>query len=116
MSDEQVVQMAPQAERVPKLLADLLAWVGQTDAHALIRSCVFHYEFEFIHPFADGNGRMGRLWQTLILARWQPVFENIPVESLVYQHQKDYYRAIRESTALGESTPFIEFMLAMILV
>jgi len=115
MSDEQVVHMAPQAERVPKLMADLLAWVAKSDAHTLIVSCVFHSEFEFIHPFADGNGRMGRLWQTLLLARWQPVFANIPVESLVYQHQEDYYRAIRESTALGESTPFIEFMLQMIL-
>lgn len=115
MSGEQVVHMAPQADRVPKLMADLLNWVEQTDAHALIVSCVFHYEFEFIHPFADGNGRMGRLWQTLFLAKWQPVFTYIPVESLVYQHQEDYYRAIRESTALGESTPFIEFMLQMIL-
>ena len=115
MSGEQVVHMAPQAEQVPKLMADLLAWVARPDAHALIVSCVFHSEFEFTHPFADGNGRMGRLWQTLLLARWQPVFANIPVESLVHQHQEDYYRAIRESTALGESTPFIEFMLQMIL-
>jgi Fic family protein len=115
MSGQQVVHMAPQAERVPKLMADLLTWVAKSDAHALIISCVFHYEFEFIHPFADGNGRMGRLWQTLLLSRWQPVFANIPVESLVYQHQEDYYRAIRESTALGKSTPFIEFMLQMIL-
>lgn len=115
MSGSRVVHMAPQADRVPKLMADLLSWLGNTDTHALISSCVFHYEFEFIHPFADGNGRMGRLWQTLILASWRPVFTNIPVESLVYQHQEDYYRAIRESTALGESTPFIEFMFQMIL-
>lgn len=114
MSGSQVVHMAPQAGRVPGLMTDLLAWVTKTDAHALIVSCVFHYEFEFIHPFADGNGRMGRLWQTLLLASWEPVFANIPVESLVYQNQESYYRAIRESTALGECTPFIEFMLQMI--
>jgi len=114
MSGDQVVHMAPQAERVPKLMQELLAWLGNTDSHPLIASCVFHYEFEFIHPFSDGNGRMGRLWQTLILSQWQPVFINIPVESLVYQHQQDYYLAIRSSTAQTDSSPFIAFMLQMI--
>jgi len=114
MSGEQVVHMAPQAERVPKLMADLLQWLKQSDAHPLIASCVFHYEFEFIHPFSDGNGRMGRLWQTLILSKWHEVFINIPVESMVHQHQDDYYLSIRQSTQQTNSAPFIEFMLQMI--
>ncbi|AWB65535.1 cell filamentation protein Fic [Saccharobesus litoralis] len=115
MSGDQVVHMAPQAERVPKLMQELLEWVGNTDLHPLIASCVFHYEFEFIHPFSDGNGRMGRLWQTLMLSKWHKVFINIPVESLVHQHQEEYYLAIRRSTAQTDSSPFIEFMLQMIL-
>ncbi len=114
MSGDQVVHMAPQADRVPKLMQELLDWLSDTDIHPLIASCVFHYEFEFIHPFADGNGRMGRLWQTLILSKWQPIFINIPVESLVYQHQQAYYLAIRSSTAKTDCSPFIEFMLQMI--
>lgn len=115
MSGDQVVHMAPQADRVATLMQELLAWLGDTDIHPLIASCVFHYEFEFIHPFSDGNGRMGRLWQTLILSKWQPVFINIPVESLVHQHQQAYYLAIRNSTAKTDCSPFIEFMLHMIL-
>lgn len=115
MSGEQVVHMAPQADRVPKLMGELLAWLGTTDVHPLMASCIFHYEFEFIHPFSDGNGRMGRLWQTLILSKWQPIFINIPVESLVHQHQEAYYQAIRNSTAQTDCAPFILFMLQMIL-
>jgi len=115
MSGDQIVHMAPPADRVPKLMSDLLAWLNTTNSHMLISSCVFHYEFEFIHPFSDGNGRMGRLWQTLILSKWNPLFKNIPVESLVHLHQENYYRAIRQSTAQTDSSPFIEFMLQMIL-
>ncbi len=114
MSGEQVVHMAPQTTRVPKLMTDLLEWLESSDVHPLVASCVFHYEFEFIHPFSDGNGRMGRLWQTLILSKWHEVFINIPVESMVYQHQDDYYLAIRQSTQQTDSAPFIEFMLQMI--
>lgn len=115
MSGDQVVHMAPQAERVPELMRALLAWLRTTEVHPLMASCVFHYEFEFIHPFSDGNGRMGRLWQTLILSQWHPMFIHIPVESLVYQHQEAYYLAIRNSTAQTECSPFIKFMLQMIL-
>ena len=114
MSGEQVVHMAPQATRVPKLMTDLFEWLESSDVHPLVASCVFHYEFEFIHPFSDGNGRMGRLWQTLILSKWHEVFINIPVESMVYQHQDNYYLAIRQSTQQIDSAPFIEFMLQMI--
>ena len=113
MSGDKVVHMAPQAERVPRLMVDLLDWLQTTPVHPLIASCIFHYELEFIHPFADGNGRMGRLWQTLILSQWQSVFSYIPVESLVHHNQGAYYLAIRQSTQLSGSTPFIEFMLEM---
>ena len=111
----EVHHIGPPADRVPHLMSDLLSWLDDTNEHPLIASSVFHYEFEFIHPFEDGNGRMGRLWQTLILTRWNPLFAWIPVESLVYARQGDYYEAIRESSAKGESTPFIVFMLEAIL-
>lgn len=115
MKGNDVVHMAPPANRVRLLMEDLLEWVATTDQHPLIVSSVFHYEFEFIHPFADGNGRMGRLWQTLILSQWNPLFAQLPVESMVYEHQNDYYQAIRKSTQQTESAPFIEFMLTAIL-
>lgn len=115
MAGQQVIHMAPPADRVPTLMDDLFGWLTATDAHPLITSSVFHYEFEFIHPFADGNGRMGRLWQNLILARWNPLFADIPVESLIFEHQAEYYQAIQESTRQTDSAPFIAFMLRMIL-
>ena len=115
MGGDEVQHIAPPARRVPGLVADLLEWLENTDEHPLVASSIFHYEFEFIHPFEDGNGRMGRLWQTLILTRWNPLFAAVPVESLVHARQSDYYRAIRESSADGESTRFIEFMLDAIL-
>ncbi|MDP2799529.1 MAG: Fic family protein, partial [Deltaproteobacteria bacterium] len=115
MAGGQVIHMAPPADRVPALMHDLLQWLGASDQHPLIASSVFHYEFEFIHPFADGNGRMGRLWQTLILTRWNPLFADIPVESLVHEHQLEYYQALQNSTDQTDSAPFIEFMLRMIL-
>jgi Fic family protein len=115
MAGQQVIHMAPPADRVPRLMGDLFGWLAATDAHPLIASSVFHYEFEFIHPFADGNGRMGRLWQSLILARWNPLFADIPVESLIFEHQAEYYQAIQKSTQKTDSAPFIAFMLRMIL-
>lgn len=111
MGPTEVIHVAPPAKRVPELMDDLLGWLKTTDEHALIKSSVFHYEFEFIHPFADGNGRLGRLWQTLILTRWNPLFTDIPVESMVYAHQSEYYDAIAQSSKDGQSTVFIEFML-----
>ena len=109
-----LVHVAPPPGRVPELMGNLFDWLENTPEHPLIKSCVFHYEFEFIHPFEDGNGRMGRLWQTLILSRWNPLFARIPVENMVYASQQDYYAAIAESTKTAESTPFIEFMLRVI--
>lgn len=111
----EVHHIGPPASRVPHLMSDLLSWLENTEEHPLIASSVFHYEFEFIHPFEDGNGRMGRLWQNLILTRWKPLFADVPVESLVHARQSEYYEAIRESSAKGESTRFIVFMLEAIL-
>jgi Fic family protein len=111
----EVVHVAPPAARVPVLIADLLAWLEKTDEHPLVASCVFHYAFEFIHPFQDGNGRLGRLWQTLILSQWRPVFAMLPIESIIRDHQKDYYAALAESDQDGNGTAFIEFMLNAIL-
>ena len=115
MGQGRVHHVGPPAERVPQLMAGLPAWLGSTGEHPLIASSVFHYEFEFVHPFEDGNGRLGRLWQTLILTRWKPLFAHVPVESLVRARQGEYYQAIRQSSDEGESTPFIAFMLDTIL-
>jgi Fic family protein len=112
---DSIIHVAPPASHVPGLMKDLLNWLDRTEAHPLIVSSVFHYEFEFIHPFEDGNGRVGRLWQTLILSRWNSLFHTIPVESMIYRKQQEYYRAINESSSGGESTVFIEFMLNTIL-
>ena len=112
---ENVVHLAPPADRVPHLMGDLFDWLKKSDAHPLIKSCVFHYEFEFIHPFQDGNGRMGRLWQTVILKEWKDVFAWLPVETLVKENQADYYKALSTSDSNADSTLFTEFMLSMIL-
>ena len=114
-SEKGLVHMAPPADRVPKLIEDLFEWLKQAKDHLLIRSCVFHYEFEFIHPFSDGNGRTGRLLQSLILGRLHPLFEYLPVENMVYANQEAYYNAIQASTAAADSGPFIDFMLQEIL-
>lgn len=106
-----VLHFGPLPQYVPGLVAELLDWAKTSDVHMLIRSCVFHYEFELIHPFADGNGRVGRLWHTLLLSRWNPAFAWLPVESIIHDRQEDYYAAINASNDVGESTVFIEFML-----
>lgn len=108
---EGLVHLAPPATRVPMLMADLFRWLKTSKDHLLIRSCVFHYEFEFIHPFMDGNGRMGRMWQTLLLMQWNAIFAWLPVETIVKERQQDYYDAIAMSDKLGESTTFVVFML-----
>nr|WP_303933005.1 Fic family protein [Treponema denticola] len=110
-----VVHVAPPADRVPFLMNDLFDWLKSSDAHPLIKSCVFHYEFEFIHPFEDGNGRMGRLWQTVILTEWKPIFAWLPIETLIKENQKLYYKALGISDSNADSTEFIEFMLSIIL-
>lgn len=99
---------------VPGLVNELLDWTQDCDYHMLIKSCVFHYELELIHPFADGNGRIGRLWHTLLLTQWKPMFAWLPVESIIHDRQEEYYNAINQSNYNGESTAFIEFMLSAI--
>ena len=99
---------------VPKLVTELIDWTANSDVHMLIKSCVFHYEFELIHPFADGNGRIGRLWHTLLLTQWKPLFAWLPIESIIHDRQEDYYAAINRSNDEAESTVFIEFMLSAI--
>ena len=108
--------MAPPARLVPQLMNDLFKWMeeSQDSVHPLILSSVFHYEFVFIHPFSDGNGRMARLWHTAILSKWKPVFEYIPIESQIEKFQEEYYDAIAKCHIDGASTVFIEFMLLQI--
>ena len=97
---------------VPNLVMELLDWAKTSEVHMLIRSCVFHYELELIHPFADGNGRIGRLWHTLLLTQWKPMFAWLPVESIIHDRQDEYYQAINRSNNEAASTSFIEFMLS----
>jgi Fic family protein len=110
-----VVHVAPPAARVPVLIDGLLSWLEATDEHPLVTSCVFHWAFEFIHPFQDGNGRMGRLWQTLILGQWRTVFTMLPIEGIIRDRQQDYYAALAQSDQAVDAAPFIEFMLRAIL-
>ena len=112
---DRVVHLAPPAGRVPDLVKNLLAWLRRTDAHPLVASSVFHYELEFIHPFSDGNGRIGRLWQTLLLSHWNPLLAWLPVESVIHDRQADYYRVLAVCDSAGNSTAFVEFLLAALL-
>jgi Fic family protein len=111
---EKLEHVAPPFQNVPYLMKDLFAYLKDADELTLIKSCVFHYEMEFIHPFLDGNGRMGRLWQTVILLQDFPVFEFLPFEKLISETQNAYYQSLSESDKLGKSTPFIEYMLGVI--
>ena len=115
MGKEGVIHVAPPADRLPYLMKQLFGWLGSIDLHPLIAGAVFHYEFEFIHPFEDGNGRLGRLWQTLMLSRWNPIFSSISVENMIHVRQQDYYAAINQSNVRNNCSPFIEFMLGVIL-
>ena len=110
----QLIHAGTPANYVPELIEQLFSWLKSSKYHPLIKSCVFHYEFEFIHPFADGNGRMGRLWQSLILQKWQPIFAWLPIETLVHANQEEYYKVLQLADNAGESTLFVEFMLRMI--
>ncbi len=110
-----VSHVAPPADRVSGLMSELFDWLNNTTTHPLISSSVFHYEFEFIHPFEDGNGRMGRFWQYLMLNRWNPVFSLIPVENMIKSKQQGYYDALQQSGASGESTLFIRYLCETIL-
>ena len=99
---------------VPGLIEELLYWTENDPRHVLIKSCVFHYEFELIHPFADGNGRVGRLWHTLLLSKWNPIFAWLPIESMIHDRQEEYYRAFNAANVAADSTVFITFMLTAI--
>jgi Fic family protein len=114
LAGDRIAHMAPPSENVPHLMNDLFSFLKKSNEITLIKSCVFHYEMEFIHPFIDGNGRMGRLWQTLILIKEYPVFEFIPFENMIHKTQKEYYHALSQSDKSGSSTPFIEYMLTII--
>lgn len=112
---EVCLHMAPPAEYVPTHMKDLFEWVRTTEVHPLISSCVFHYELEFIHPFGDGNGRMGRYWQTMLLSRWKGLFAWLPVETIVKENQQAYYDAIAMSDKMADSSYFVAFMLNCLL-
>ena len=114
-SGGKVMHAAPNWDQVPFLMKDLFGWLRRSKDVPLIKSCVFHYAFETIHPFRDGNGRMGRLWQTAILGRWNELFYAAPVENMVFSHQKQYYRALHSSQMNEDATAFIDFMLEVIL-
>ena len=113
-SEGNILHFGTLPQYVPKLVQELLEWTEKSEIHLLIKSCVFHYEFELIHQFADGNGRMGRLWHTLLLSKWNPIFAWLPIESIIHDNQSEYYNAINISNNNGKSTVFIEFMLSVI--
>lgn len=114
MKGAHIAHVAPPAANVPYLMKELFKYIKSSDEPLLLKSCVFHYEMEFIHPFADGNGRMGRLWQTILLMQEFPIIEFLPFETLISKHQKEYYQALSGSDKQGESTIFIEFMLKIL--
>lgn len=110
-----LVHMAPPANMVPGQIKDLFSWYKASEIHPLIRSAIFHYEFEFIHPFADGNGRVGRMWHSLLLGRWNEIFYWLPVEDLIRSRQEEYYKALGKSDRDADSSAFVEFLLQVIL-
>ncbi len=110
----QLIHAGTPAKYVPDLMKQLFEWLKKSKYHPLVKSCIFHYEFEFIHPFQDGNGRIGRLWQSLILQNWKEIFVWLPVETLIHENQEEYYKVLQVADNEGESTVFVEFMLRMI--
>ena len=114
LKGDQVSHIAPGFLRVPDLMRELFDYLKNDQDLALIKSCVFHYEMEFIHPFEDGNGRMGRLWQTRLLMNVNPIFEFVPLEKVIKEHQAEYYQALEKSDQTGASTPFLEYMMEVI--
>ena len=110
----ELIHAGTPAKYVPDLMQQLFTWLKESKYHPLVKSCIFHYEFEFIHPFQDGNGRTGRLWQSLILQKWKDIFAWLPVETLVYENQEEYYKVLQSADNKGESTELVEFMLGMI--
>lgn len=110
----EILHLAPPAHLIPSLMKELMTYIRQLEIHPLLKSILFHYEFEFIHPFMDGNGRMGRLWQTLLLQKYDPIFALIPVESMIRNKQEEYYRSLNASNRQGTAEPFVEFMLKTI--
>lgn len=113
-SNDKILHFGTLPKYVPQLVDELLQWTKNSGLHMLIKSCVFHYEFEVIHPFSDGNGRCGRLWHTLLLSQWNPLFAWLPIESIIHDNQAQYYESINISNEQAESTVFIEFMLSVI--
>ena len=111
---DRLIHAGTSSRYVPELVAQLMAWLKKSKYHPLVKSCIFHYEFEFIHPFADGNGRIGRLWQSLILQKWNDIFTWLPVETLVHENQEEYYRVLKLADNAADSTEFVAFMLGMI--
>ena len=114
MAGDRAIHIAPPAHLVPYQIRDLLSWYGKSKLHPLLKSSVFHYGFEFIHPFADGNGRMGRLWHTLLLSRWRSFFAWLPIEELIAERQQEYYRVLQEADSRGECSCFVQLMLEVI--
>ncbi|MBQ9251306.1 MAG: Fic family protein [Clostridia bacterium] len=111
---DQLIHAGTPAAYVPEVMRQLFAWLQSTTVHPLIKGCVFHFEFEYIHPFSDGNGRTGRLWHSLILQQWRPILSWLPVESLVHEHQEEYYHTLNIGQHNGEATDFAAFMLRML--
>ena len=111
---DQLIHMAPPANLVPELMNNLLTWAENSKVHPLVKSCAFHYEFEFIHPFADGNDRMGRMWNTLLLYQWKPIFAWLPIETLIRKRQQAYYAALAKADQTADATPVVEFLLTVI--
>lgn len=111
---DMVVHMAPPAEFVPGEIQDLLHWYPSSEMHPLVKSAIFHYEFEFIHPFADGNGRIGRMWHSLLLGKWNELFYWLPIEELIRSRQAEYYQALSQSDKESDSAPFVALMLDII--